>query len=230
MLNLEIKLLIVSGIPILIGLFIGGYIKNFKGFGLELEYNLKEQPIPLKVISNIDMIKSPALEKGTLPELERLDRTEKEKINRLQFITGQRHYYIPEAVNAHFRVLKKIQFIEVVNEKGEFLFVISAKKFKTNAPPLPEPITNMDKVIEFIHAIETENFNNLFFEAVTDYVLTTDSIIEAYRKIKKSEQSRRLFPLKDVLPILNEEKKMIGTVELQKLALTIAEEVEKNIN
>lgn len=37
MLNLETRWLLASGIPILIALFVGGYIKSFKGFGVELE-------------------------------------------------------------------------------------------------------------------------------------------------------------------------------------------------
>jgi hypothetical protein len=33
--------LVVAGVPVLIALFIGGYIKSFKGFGIELEAKLK---------------------------------------------------------------------------------------------------------------------------------------------------------------------------------------------
>jgi len=36
-LKLESRWLLVSGVPILIALFVGGYIKKFKGFGIELE-------------------------------------------------------------------------------------------------------------------------------------------------------------------------------------------------
>jgi hypothetical protein len=53
---LDVKWIILSGTPILIGLFIGGYIKSFKGFGLELESNLTA-PISLSVVSRVDIKK-----------------------------------------------------------------------------------------------------------------------------------------------------------------------------
>jgi hypothetical protein len=228
MLGLEVKWLAVSAIPILIGLFIGGYIKNFKGFGLELEYNLKE-PIPSKVISEINVIESPALEKGKLDSLYNLNTTEKSKINRLRFITGRRHYYDSHAIAEHFLHLNKLQFIKVVNENREFLFVISIKNFRQGNNRGPDNI-NFQKISDFVLGVENNDFSRFLFEIVNDYVLMTDSIIEAFRKITKSEQSKRLLFKKEVLPILNQERKMIGIVELQNLSLTIAEEVEKIIN
>lgn len=229
-LSLDIKWILLSGVPILVGLFIGGYIKSFKGFGLELESNLSE-PISLTVVSKIDLAESPGMTKESLNRLQQLSDSDKNKINRIRFIIGKTNYYDIYAIEEHFRILRHIKFIEIINQDGKFLYLLPASKLKTpnnNIPPNPE--IDYDRAQDLIRAIETEKIEKYFPDAVKDYILTTDNTIEAYRKIKKSNQTRTLFMSKDVLPIVNERMNMIGTVDLQKLESKIAEEVEKSID
>lgn len=222
-LSLEIKWLIVCGLPILIGLFIGGYIKTFKGFGLELETNLKE-PIPLSIVSKVDMTESPGMNKETLHRLQQLGDAERNKINRLRFIYGKTHYYDPYAVEEHYRTLKNLRFIEVINSDGDFLYLLPLSKFKTTDG------FNQEKIQQFINSIERQNLVEEFHDIVSDFVLTSDNIIDVYKKISKSNQSKILFSSKEVLPILNEKNKMIGTVDKQKVEAKITEEVIKIID
>lgn len=228
-LTLDIKWIILSGVPVLIGLFIGGYIKSFKGFGIELESNLSE-PISLSVISKIDLTESPGMNKESLHRLYELSENERNKINCLRFINGKTNYYDTYAIEEHFRTLRYLKFIEIVNQEGEFLYLIPSTKFKpsrNNIPPNQE--INRNKLNDLIQAIETNNFEEYFPDLITDFIITTDNTLEAYRKIKKSNQSRQLFTYRDALPVLDERKRMIGTIDQQKLESKIAEEVEKNI-
>lgn len=227
MLGLEVKWLAVAGVPILIGLFIGGYIKNLKGFGLELEYNLKK-PLPAIVVSEGRLVKSVGVEKGTVMRLHQLSPEEKRTIDRLHFVYGRRGVYVWEDIEEHFKELENLKYIEVVDDEERFNFVIPASKFKA-AQTMPDNAANVERIQNFIDAIENKKFNNLAFDAVTDFVLTSDSIIDAYRKIKNSEQSTRLNPKKRTLPVLNDKRRMVGTVDIKALEAKIAEEVEKNI-
>jgi hypothetical protein len=222
-LNLDIKWIILSGIPILIGLFVGGYIKSFKGFGLELESNLKE-PIPLSVVSKIDMTDSPGINKQSLELLYNLTDTKRNKIYRLRFINGKSGYYDDYAIQEHYRVLSHLIYIEIVNTNGEFQYLIHSSKLRINNE------LNYERITQFIRAIETENIEKLFPDAISDFILTTDTIIDAYKKITKSHQSKQLIVTKEILPILNEKHRMIGTVDKQSLEKKITEEVIKNID
>lgn len=229
-LSLHTKWILLSGVPILVALFIGGYIKSFKGFGLELESNLNK-PISLSVVSKIELTKTPGMTKESLILLYQLSDSDKNNINLIRFINGKKDYYDIFAIEEHFRILKSLIFIEIINEKSEFLYLLPASKLKAlynNVPPNPE--IDREKAKDFIKAIETENIEGYFPDVVKDYILTTDNTIEAYRRIKNSNQSQYLFPSKNLLPIVNEQKKMIGTVDLQKLESKIAEEVEKSID
>ncbi|MDD3878332.1 MAG: hypothetical protein PHT69_17060 [Bacteroidales bacterium] len=221
-LNLDIKWLVLSSIPILIGLFIGGYIKNFKGFGIELETNLKGQ-IPMTVVSKIDMADSPGINKQSLELLYNLSDKERDKISRLRFINGKRNYYDLFAIVEHYNALRHLRFIEVVDSDGEFLYLISASKLKINNE------ISHEKIRQFIQAIETENIEETYPDAVSDFIITTDNIIEAYKKICKSQQSNSLLSLKESLPILNEKRKMVGTVSKQRLEAKITQEVLKEM-
>ncbi|MFY0483355.1 hypothetical protein ACI6PS_12195 [Flavobacterium sp. PLA-1-15] len=87
-LDLDVKWLIVSGIPILIGLLIGEYIKSFKGFGIEIESSLKAE-LPSKLISPISeesIVDVNSLDKRSLEYLQNLSFEEIQKISRLRFV------------------------------------------------------------------------------------------------------------------------------------------------
>jgi hypothetical protein len=223
LLQLEPKWLILAGVPVLIGLFIGGYIKSFKGLGLELESNLKE-PIPLKLISPIDVIESKGIDKESLGRLHSLSEKEKDNINRLRFMYGIRGYYDPHIILEHYRQLKRLQFVEIIDKEGRFLFLYPFVRTVQ-----ADQDAKIKEVNEFIESIENKSIGKQDFEVVTDYLTTEDNLLTAYRKIKKSLQSGRLFPGRAVLPILNKEKQMIGVVDVSDLEKKIAQEVEKSL-
>lgn len=50
-LKLESRWLLVSGVPLLAALLIGGYIKSFKGFGVELEASLNKPVVNMSLVA-----------------------------------------------------------------------------------------------------------------------------------------------------------------------------------
>ena len=80
-LNLESRWLITAGVPLLAALIVGGYIKSFKGFGVELEASLN------KPVTNIELTATEAMEqvegdeKRSIGYLDRLREQQKRKMH-----------------------------------------------------------------------------------------------------------------------------------------------------
>lgn len=231
-LNLEVKWLILSGIPILLALILGGYLKSFKGFGIELEANLKE-PLPLSLISEADAETLPGFLKSEMHKLEELPEKEKRNIKRLTFIYGKKRYYDEYASNAYFQSLKYLRFLEIVSERGEFIYLIP---INVVFPDNRNNINLFDSEIthKFIKAIEDESIEIVFKDVIKDYLKISDSLIDAYKKIKLNSQNnitmRNGATKRDEgLPVVNIDNKMIGIIYFSKIESRIAEEVVKNI-
>ena len=217
-LNLDIKWILLSGVPILIGLFIGGYIKKFKGFGFELESNLKE-PIPKSLILDNDVTESFALNKQSLDQLRHLSSSKKSKVDRLTFTTGRIGYYNLFVIQEYVSALKHLKFIEIVDNEGKFLYLVPISELKIQNG------FNSDRLSELINAIEMRNFTNNFPNVVKDFILITDNIIESYKKINNSQQRGRLFINEEALPILDTNNIMVGIVYKRILEKRIIDEV-----
>src|SRR3712207_5793823 len=85
LLKLESKWLIVAGVPILIGLIIGSYIKRFKGFCIELESRLELSIGKVNLIASdaADVLKRE--EKRSYSYLAGLSGVRRRRIQRLTF-------------------------------------------------------------------------------------------------------------------------------------------------
>ena len=224
-LGLDVKWIILCGVPVLIGLFAGGYIKTFKGFGVELESNLKET-IPVSLISKAEVVSSKSMTKESVFQLNEIPEEQKLKINRLQFLNGLKNHYENFAVGEHVRQLKQLKFIEILDANGGFLYVMPVAVLK--GPD--EHVIDWDKQTKFIKAIEEGNIPTVYPDVVTDHLKTTDNLVEGYRKISRSTQNKILLPSKETLPILNDKNRMVGIVNKQRLEARIAEAVEKNLD
>jgi hypothetical protein len=219
-LELDSKWIIVSSIPILIGLFIGGYIKSFKGFGIELEANLKGA-IPDDLVSEITVNEdpTPGMDKESLGRLYRLTQEQRDKIKGLRFISGRGHYYEQYAIIEHYRSLRNLKFIEILDNNRNFLYVLPVGSLAlTNE-------INSENVLRLIKAIEEGNIAPYFSNAVSDYVLKTDSMVDVYKKIKSSSQKSYLIAFDECLPVLDGNKMMIGTISKHDIEARIAKEV-----
>ena len=91
-LGLEIKWIVVSGIPLLIALFVGGYIKRFKGFGFEIESYLYKPVTSVGLKVTEVLTEQPGSYKNTHRMLMEMDPRQRQKIRRLSFVSGIRDY------------------------------------------------------------------------------------------------------------------------------------------
>lgn len=226
-LNLDVKWVIVCGIPILLALFIGGYIKTFKGFGVELEADLNE-PLPRNLISETDMMPSPAIAKSSINTLNEMQASEKRKINRLSFVYGRKDFYDEYAVVEYIRILEKLRFIEITDDDGLFLYLLPIGNVLRYSNGRVEVNVQDSLIFELIRSIENENIELQYPKLVSQFVSTSDSTIAAYKKVKLSSQNKVISQREEALPVVDKNGRMIGIIYLNRIEANIAAEVAKN--
>lgn len=212
-LSLEAKWLAVAGIPILIGLFAGGFITKFKGLGIELESTLQQSvdegyvlEAPEVSLQASDIAaEAEVVAKGSLEQLDKLSPEKKNKVKRLSFIT-QRHYY-SNVIEDYIRAFPDLQFLEVRNRTGALSCILPVKAINTE---------NMDS---FVDSLERATVQQDFRAAVIKHpVLSQDSFLVAIDKLRISGL--------DSLPVL-EQSEVVGVLDrssaFDRLASTLAE-------
>ena len=80
-LEIETRWLTIAGIPILIALICGGYIRKFKGFGIELETTLKS-PVSMLDLNAADVLST--LECGEKGSIDRLHNLTRERVAKIE--------------------------------------------------------------------------------------------------------------------------------------------------
>jgi uncharacterized integral membrane protein len=211
-LKLDSKWLIVAGVPILIALFAGGYITKFKGFGVELEAKLK------KTIDKVDLIVEDVTEefpedvKGSIPRLDEITEEERGRVKRLAFIAGKTGYYGPNAVEYYINRLSRLSFFEIRDKQGKFICLLPTDIFKRGDG------VEYDKLDMFIDSLERnivlEEFGSF---AVTNKVAPKETLVNVLAKVRYSSYG--------MLPVVNQEGKMVGIVSAREIEKRIADEV-----
>jgi PhoPQ-activated pathogenicity-related protein len=219
-LEIDTKWLIVAGVPILIGLFIGGYIKTFKFMDIELELKelvpnswiTKEGAQTIKVIDTDTAIKE------NTESINSLSYEVKNNINGLKLFLGKKDYYTEEALNEYFRQLPNIKYLQIVTNENHFICLIPINCY--NFRILSQNI-NDQSFENLIKAIETSSIKNYFTNAIYEFVSNTDNRMEVYDKLTRSSESKLLYPMAEVLPVLNYNREMIGLIN----KATISDEI-----
>jgi len=209
-LDLDTKWLAVSALPILIGLFSGGYITSFKGLGIEIEAALQE---PVKDRIKLKATQAKAAEsltsvtsqkKGSISELQQLTPDEKNAIQRLTF-KNKYPWYSAVAVKEYLKILPRVRFIEIVDDNLKFLGAIRTQDIK-----------GLESL--FTKAVKAGNVKEKFIQIyVTKYIDSDISAIQALKIIKDNKLS--------FLPMLNSDHTMKGIVTRRSLEHRIAEDV-----
>ena len=212
LLYLDIKWLALCSLPTLIALFIGGYIKSFKGFGLELEARLKN-PISTLELKTTDAITEVlGDEKRSYSFLMELTSTQIRTFSRLVFTSGKKDYYNPRVIFEYLERLTNLKYFEVKRHTGEFICLLPVSTFRGK---------NRDNVIKidlFISSIVNENVLSVFpSEAITLTVKDDSDLLAVLKLLKKRK--------KNFIVVLSKEKHFIGTVRLNDVEKRIAEEV-----
>jgi len=185
-LSLSSQWIVVSIMPILVALFVGGYITKFKGFGVELESALKETvstSIELKATDAIADI--PGDEKQSMEYLHRLSRTKALSIRWLVFELARRNYYSPYGIREYLMKLPNIEFFEVRTSKGEFVCYIPIGYFKKEGEIDEYELFDMNKMRQFVDAIEEGNVKESFAGiAISVFVKSSDSLVQVLKTLR----------------------------------------------
>ena len=222
-LQLEEKWLFVSGIPIIIGLFWGGFIKTFKGLGVEIEASLNKE-LPDDLISSVTentIVDTHNIEKKAISDLERLTKQEVDNISRIRFIFNRDKYYVKSVVKKYLERLHNLKYVEIVDAQYKFQFLIPINHFKSNID------VNLIAIEDFIAKIDQGTLNSNFPGAITSFVNKSDSLLDAYRKL--ISDTKKIKALGDQkLPVLDSDHRLIGLLSKNKVEEYISKKVLEN--
>lgn len=218
--KLETKWIIVALCPLLYVLIVGGYIKTFKGFGIELETQLKTAISESSLLATDYLIELPEDEKRSDQYLDRLTVEEKCKIERLAFYSGRRGYYSFYIVRNYLEKLPNLKYIEVrnKNDKFECLLPINVLR-KRNAynKEINKEIDERDLSV-FIESLENNDILNKYPDnIISESVLEKQSLIDILPKIRKQRSG--------ILGVVDGSGKLIGILNKNMVESKIADEV-----
>lgn len=219
-LKIDTKWLIVAGLPLLFALIVGGYIKTFKGFGIELETQLKTSIAESELLTTDTLIELPEDEKQSHQYLARLTNEERNRIERLTFYTRRQNYYSDYVVRQYFEELPNLKYLEVRNKNGTFvcLLPINSLKSRNNSHRVIDHQFDENRIFEFIRSIEQDDITTQFTsEVITERVTETDPLIEILPKVRKQRLG--------VLGVVDNSGKLIGILNKNMVEAKIADEV-----
>jgi hypothetical protein len=185
-LALDAKWILLSLSPLFLALIIGGYVKSFRGFGIELEARLRNSVSTFELKARDALFDLKGNEKQTVSYLNSLPDPEKQRVMRLIFFLGQPNkYYAPRAIRQYVETLTNLQYFEVRRESGEFVCLIPVSFFKNQR-------NNFDELLkEFVSSLETQSVLQRYQGiAITLTVLENRDILAVLRELRRSQKNQ----------------------------------------
>lgn len=220
-LALDNKWIFVSFLPILLALLLGGYIKSFKGFGLEIESSLKK-PVStneLQATKGLRMIQRE--EKQRLDHIYRMPDDEKRKTKILSFVQGRRDYYDDYVISEYFNNLKELEYFEIKDSADNFIALLPTKIFKFGEPRNERPSFQ-----EFINILEQSKILEKYAESVITKTTSSETSLIKCLSIMKINNIKHLV-------VVDSDYKYLGTLSeytVKRLIINYILEAEKNIH
>lgn len=218
-LTLEIQWLALSSVPLILALFVGGYVQTFKGFGVELEARL-ETPVSALSLSATASDAVTELRPSQKGNFRHLQQIREQKIDRLIFVERRRNYYGFAAVKQYLEMLGQLQYVEVQSPENEFVCLLPIKIF-TYAEPRSsnEPREVYDEIVErFIRNLERGRTLAEFGQsAITFSLIETESLVNALQKMRDHGVKKAA--------VVSQNLQFKGLLEVQKVEKRIADEV-----
>lgn len=211
-LNLDVKWIAVSVVPLLLALIAGGYVRIIKGFGIELETRIEEPIVSLDLRATDALTLLKGLEKQRIRDLDRLSKDQRKRIARLTFFSGRRGYYDAYVIAQYLYSLPNLEYFEILSRDGTFLCFLPTGLFK-----IEEEILK-DELFQFVTALESNKILDLYSaNAITFVVKTDQSIIDVLRML-------RSYVL-DLAVVTDINGTVVGIVKLSDIEKRIADEV-----
>jgi hypothetical protein len=212
LLSLEGKWLALAGVPLVLGLLVGGYIHKFKGFGIELETLLKDP------LGGVDLLAKDAMESGSgdekdsLAHLDSLSDRERADIQRLSFVSERQNYYSSSVIARYLERLPRLEYIEVKAADGAFVCLLRAAALMEKGQP------DRGRIDRFTRSLEQGRVQVKFAEdVIVDPVKVNDSLVDILPKVRASRAG--------ALPVLSDKGRLVGVVTTQAVEKRIADDV-----
>ncbi len=217
--------IVASLTPVIIYLFSSGYIKEitFADFTVELAF---KQAAEVKVEKNVTPLPVKEIPIGNKSTYSKIPRLIKDEVVGLRFVVGYRgydasqiEYYLDELGKHDF-----FKYIIVESESGEFIAMTTTDKFY----PPGDKKTGVENIKSFLDSIMPIPIHNS-----TSRLLEIDNFIED-SVTNDTEKNIVLQKMIDnqtkYVPVLDDDKKLIGVVNQGDLAASMLVEIANNIN
>lgn len=202
------------------GLVAGGYIRKFKGFGVELESKLRIPVANLKLKATDAITGMHGSVKGGIERLMNFSHEQIERTERLSFILGK-SYYGRQAIIRYFMFLERLEYVEVKKESGEFVCLIPISTFKSHGTIIGESVNekfNSQEVDRFIQSLEHESVRGAYSDACIDLIVGKDEpLIDVLEKMRGA--------YKDLAVVVDSEKCFLGIITSSDIEHRIADDV-----
>lgn len=194
-LRLPLHWLLIALLPVLVALFIGGYVTELKGFGFELKNALNTPVNVLSLTKTADVIaKIPRISKATA--ITATGYFEDNEIARwLVFETGKKKFYTVEAIQLYIKALVNLEYFEVRTENDGIVCFIPVSVFKNN----------VENIQRFINAIEKNKVPDAFPGTAITLKVSSDRDIVTVLKEMRSERA-------DFAAVISKSGKYLGVV------------------
>jgi len=214
MLSLEARWIGVAAVPLLVVLIAGGYIKKFKGFGVELEARLKDPVRKLDLIAAHAAKQLPEKEKESPEYLDNLSEGQRYVVERLSFVLKKRDYYRKDDVKRYLDKLPRLKYLEVKkghNGKFDCLVPVDILMNEDGSP-------NDEEIQKFLRALESGELRQDTLEkAIQESVRDNESLIKVLPKVRDSAHG--------VLAVVDTRSRCTGLVDVEGVEQTILENV-----
>ena len=183
-LNLSPQWLAIAILPVLVALFVGGFITRFKGFGVELETTLRSPVASLNLTASGAVADIPGDEKRSLEYLHNLPYEKKLATQWLLFRSGRQGFYTPHGIEQYARELPNLEYFQIRTESGEIICFIPISTFR-DPIQTQHGALDFDKLELLVQAIEQNEVPGTFKEsAITLTVSNDQSLVDVLKKMR----------------------------------------------
>ena len=131
------------------------------------------------------MTSQPGSEKESTTRLPDFTEDKIEQTKRLSFISGKRNYYGTGAIRRYLKHLRKLEYLEVKKESGEFVCLVPIDEFKTNNANDCNERFSHSEISRFIEALDNDNVPVMYNNSCIQLTVGQDEgLLEVLQKMR----------------------------------------------
>lgn len=184
LLNVPAHWIAICILPILVSLVVGGYLKSFKGWGIELESALKQPVSSVKLVASDAISQALGDQKQSVNYLQNMSDERRRSIRWLSFKSEKKRYYRSNAVEAYLFELFNLIYLEVRSPSGQIEGYLPIRALRNE-----DGQADIQEIKRFIKAIENGEFLSEFSAELIDLKIRDDEdLVSVLRKMTDLEK------------------------------------------